>query len=160
MSLKKYSEQIFGIIMIAIALVYFILTQQVPKKTMGVVNARFIPNVVSGIMFILGVLQSIEGYKKAKEFKEEVNTKEEQKIDYSTVIKTVVCILLYVAFIKSIGFLIVTAVFLFAEFVILTPTDKKKNYVLYGVIAIIAAVGIYYSFRNVLNVMLPPGILK
>jgi putative tricarboxylic transport membrane protein len=160
MAFKKYNDLILGIIILAFGLIYFLLTQQVPERNVGLVTARFVPNLLSIAMFILGSLQLIAGFSKIKKFTEGPVEGDEEKVDYSTVVKTLVSIVLYIALIDIVGFLIITAVFLFTQFIVLTPVDKKKNYVQYAVIAVATSVVIYLVFRNGLDLMLPAGILS
>lgn len=160
MNYKKYGEMILGIIIIVIGAVYCGLTTEIPRK--GIIDATFIPYILVSLMFLLGVLQLVAGYKAMRNFTDETGrkpVKEEEKPDYRTVLRTVISIVLYIAFIDMIGFLIMTALFLFAQFIILTPVDKQKNYLSYAGIAIVTAVVVYFTFRDLFDLMLPEGLL-
>lgn len=160
---KKYNELTLGIIIAAIGLIYLLLTKTVPKKSVAdaVVDARTLPFILSSMLLFLGAIQIGVGIKKAKDQKEEEKSAEkEEKPSYSTVVKTMIVILVYVALLSRLGFLVMTAICLFLQFIILTPVDKKKNYILYAGIAVISSVVIYTAFRNGLNLMLPQGIFR
>lgn len=166
---KKYSEMVLGLIMLVSGLIYFILSGTIPKKTFAgtVVNAATVPYVLASMLIILGLLQTGMGLlvfkheDKKEEKKEEVaDDASEEKPSYLTVLQTLVVITIYTFFIAKIGFLIMTILCLFVLFIILTPVDQKKNYLRYGIISIISACFIYFSFRNGLHLMLPEGLLK
>ncbi|SNS85757.1 putative tricarboxylic transport membrane protein [Anaerovirgula multivorans] len=156
MKLKKYSELIFGLLILAFGIFYFILTIQLPRK--DTIDATFIPYILSAFMGVLGILQLSAGIKASKKFKEEEYVAE--NLDHLTVIKIIALIVIYIAFLQPIGFLICTAVFLVLGFILLTPVGTKINYVQYITISVVATVLIYFSFRNGLHLMLPEGILR
>jgi len=155
MTLKKNSELIFGLAILALGIFYLILTSLLPRKAM--VDATFIPYFIAAFIIILGVLQILAGMKLSKEFKEKDYVAE--NIDYLTVLKTVALIVIYIAFLETVGFLICSVIFLILEFIVLTPANEKKNYILYIAIAIIASASIYFAFRYGLDLMLPKGFL-
>ena len=156
MRMKKYSELIFGSMILAFGIFYFILTSQLPRK--GTIDSTFIPYILSAIMLLLGILQIGVGVKASKQFNEK--SYKSENLDYLTVLKTIALIVIYIAFLEPIGFLISTIVFLFLGFILLSPAGEKKNYLLYLVIAVLSSAIIYYVFRNGLNLMLPQGILR
>ena len=52
-----------------------------------------------------------------------------------------------------------TVVYLIAQFIVLTPADKKPNYLLYTVIAVLTSACVYLLFRYAFDMMLPVGFL-
>lgn len=156
LKLKKHSELIFGIGMLAFGIFYFLLTKQLPRK--GAFDATFFPYILTSFMAVLGILQLIAGIKAIKEFNPEDYTSE--NLDYLTVVKILALIVTYIAFLQTIGFLICTMVFLVLGFILLAPPEQKKNYVQYISISVIASILIYFTFRNGLDLMLPKGILR
>lgn len=158
--MKKYRrEMVLGVLILAIGIFYFIMTLQVPGR--GGVDARFVPFLLSGALFLLGTLQLISTFRSKKQMEkaEEESTEAPEKIDTGTVIKTIALIILYIALLNKIGFVIMSALYLFIQFIILTPINKKKNYVLYTIIAVVSSVSIFLIFRYVFDLMLPAGLL-
>jgi len=160
MKFKKYNDLIVGLSMLAFGLFYLIMTMQIPRKG-KLIDATFFPYILSTIMLIVGLLQTVKGAASAKKF--DVSTYEEikagQKGDMKTVLITVVLILVYVALLKPLGFVISSTVYLFAQILVLVPMRIKKNYLLYALVAVITSAIIYVSFRFGLDLMLPAGLL-
>ena len=160
MMVKKYMELYFGVIILVVCAFYFIGTMQVQSKG-DVIDSRTVPMILSWIMLILGVLQVLAGLKKAKEFtssgSEDVAS---AKPDMKTVAKVGIIIVLYITLFQPVGFMIMTALFLFAMFYILSPSYQKPNLILYGVISVVVSVGVYMLFRYGLDIMLPQGIIR
>ncbi|MFQ3621011.1 MAG: tripartite tricarboxylate transporter TctB family protein, partial [Spirochaetales bacterium] len=70
---------------------------------------------------------------------------------------TFLLILLYLILLEPIGFLITTTLYLFFQFWVLSKGKPKLP--LYGIIAILTSLGVYYLFVRVFILFLPPGIL-
>jgi putative tricarboxylic transport membrane protein len=158
---KKTRELILGGVMLAIGAFYLFMTFQIPRK--GTIDATFIPFILSGTLFLLGFLQlggTLFGKKKDISAQSQQPTKKKDKVDSKTVIETIFIIIVYLAFLGRVGFVIMSAIYLFAQFIVLTPLSKKKNYLLYAITAIVSSVSIYLIFRYVFNLMLPEGLLK
>jgi putative tricarboxylic transport membrane protein len=150
----KKREYVLGMVILVAGIIYMVLTSQlkVPERPGVHVDATFVPYVLSSIMCILGVLQ----LRAAKNFQPEPATGKGD-VDYGTVGKTIGLILGYVALLDFVGFPLMTVLYLVAQFTVLTPHDKKVNYVLYSVIAVLASAFIYLTFRYTFDMMLPVG---
>jgi hypothetical protein len=74
------------------------------------------------------------------------------------VILTFVVIAAYTAFIGIAGFIIMSALYLFAQILILTPPGKR-NFPVTGTVSIVTSVLVDYIFVSLLHVLLPRGIL-
>ena len=150
----KKREIALGLIILAAGLAYLFLTSQLPRKQF--IDAAFVPYVLASIMCILGALQ----LRAAWSFVPKVSSgKTEETVDYATVVNTVSLVVGYVALMEYIGFPIMTVLYLVAQFVVLTPVNKKANYVLYTVIAVISSAVIFLTFRYAFDMMLPVGLL-
>lgn len=155
MMFKKFRELIFGVIMTAFGVFYLVMTTQIPRKG-ELVDATFIPYILSVFMICLGIAQLMQGMKIVKNFKDD--GQEEQKNDHMAVILTLALIVGYVMIMVPVGFIISTIVYLFLQFWLLSPADKKPNLLMYLVIAVVVSIVIYLLFRYGLTVMLPKGI--
>lgn len=152
MKIEKYSELILGFIILFLGIVYFLLTNALPAKEM--IDGRFLPYILSGILIVLSLVQIYRGVK----FLRHGGGEETEGVsDYGTFIKSLVNIVLYIGLLNILGFIISTIVFLFLEFIILTPARLKLNYLLYLFISITTALIVYYLFRHGLSLVLPRG---
>lgn len=160
MKFKKYNDLIVGLSMLAFGLFYLIMTMQIPRKG-KLIDATFFPYILSTIMLIVGLLQTVRGAASAKRY--DAASYEEpkagQKGDMKTVLITVGLILVYVVLLKPLGFIISSSLYLFAQILVLVPVRIKKNYLLYALVAVITSAIIYVSFRFGLDLMLPAGLL-
>ena len=152
MKTQKSREMIFGIVVLAIAAFYTIMTLQIPSKE-GLVDGRTVPIILSILLWVLGIAQLIFGLKASTELLEN------EGIDIKTVIKTAILIILYIGLFEVLGFIITTLAYLFIQFILLTPSDKKVNMVLYAGISIVVSLFVYSTFRYGLDIMLPQGII-
>ena len=149
----KKREYILGFIMLVTGIGYLILTSQLPRKQF--VDAAFIPYVLGFILCVLGVMQLRTAWRLVAR----ANEKRDKRADYPTVWKTVALIVGYTALLAPVGFPIMTVVYLIAQFIVLTPADKKPNYLLYTVIAVLTSACVYLLFRYAFDMMLPVGFL-
>ncbi|WP_434626878.1 tripartite tricarboxylate transporter TctB family protein [Pseudomonas sp. Z1-29] len=151
----KRNELIAGLAMLGAGIAYLILTMNLPRR--GTVDAAFVPWVLAVALCLLGALQ-LWAWRKLPDKSAEPSEKPEA-IDYPTVIKSVALVLLYTALMQPVGFLITTALYLYAQFIVLTPADEKVKHLRYTLIAVVSAVLIFYIFRHGFDLLLPVGLL-
>ena len=151
----KKREYVLGFVILIAGIVYLVMASQlkVPERPGVHVDASFVPYVLSSIMCILGVLQ----LRAAKNYVPKPKAGNSDDVDYGTVGKTIGLVFGYVALMSYLGFPLMTVLYLVAQFTVLTPHDKKVNYVLYSVIAVLASAFIYLTFRYTFDMMLPVG---
>jgi putative tricarboxylic transport membrane protein len=154
MSNIKAREFAVGVFFLAIGLGYLYMTSNLPRKQF--IYAAFIPYVLSITMCLLGAFQLWE----ANKLSADASFGSEDKADYLTVAKTLGLITAYAAFLLPIGFPIMTVVYLFVQFIVLTPADKKINYPMYAIIAILTSAIVYSTFRYAFDMILPTGLLS
>lgn len=160
MDAYKRKELITGGFMLAAGIAYLLATMALPRKSF--IDAAFVPYVLAIFMCVLGVLQLVFSARKAPagEAAATVDDKKDEVSEYGTVIKTLALIAVYIATLEPIGFPIVTAVYLYLQFIVLTPHGQKIGHLMYAVISIISAIVIYLIFRQGFDLMLPAGILN
>jgi putative tricarboxylic transport membrane protein len=160
MRFKKYNDLILGTVMLAFALIYFVMTMQIPRKAQAV-DATFVPYILCFLLAGVGIFQTIRGLGAARSYDSStyVAVRAEDAVDVQTVVKTVSLIILYVMLLNVGGFIIMSTLYLFFQFIVLTPDRLKKNYVMYGIIAALSSVIIFAIFRYGFELMLPAGIL-
>ncbi|NDL67371.1 tripartite tricarboxylate transporter TctB family protein [Anaerotalea alkaliphila] len=159
MKFSKYANLIFGCLVLAFAAFYFFQTTQMVVGGVkdAVVDAQFVPYVLSVLMFVLGGLQVVFGIRDSARFNEGAYVPE--KSDYKTVVRILLLIVVYIALLVPVGFLFTTMAFLFLAFSILSPAGQKRKYVQYVIIALVTSTSLYFAFRSGLDLMLPQGIL-
>ena len=154
MSNIKKREFAVGVVFLVIGLGYLYMTSTLPRKQF--IDASFVPYILAITMCLLGVLQLRE----ARRLGASEAPKTEDEADYRTVSKTLGLIVAYAAFLEPVGFPVMTVVYLFFQFIVLTPTDKKVSYPMYGTIAIVTSAVVYLTFRYAFDMILPVGLLN
>jgi putative tricarboxylic transport membrane protein len=71
---------------------------------------------------------------------------------------TFALMVIYVALLDSIGFLIMSAVYVFFQILLLSRKDQK-NYLVTAIAAIVSSAAIYYLFLYGFKMILPIGLL-
>lgn len=156
-------ELAIGILMLAAGLIYLAMTTQLPDK--GLIDAAFVPYLLAGLLCLLGIMQLLASRhpRSAPLSTEEKLEAEAEKAagasDYPTVFKTLGLIVLYTLVLQPLGFPIATALYLYLQFLILTPTGQRPNHLGYVAIAVITSVLIFVAFRYGFDLMLPAGPL-
>ncbi len=158
MSALKKREIALGCFMLVASAIYLLMSYNLPKHHIGLVTASFVPYVLGIIMFGLGIMQ-LRNARKIPDATSGGKSAEKEEVDYPTVGKTVALIVGFAALMPIIGFPIMAVVYLFLQFIVLTPGKDKPNYLLYGIISLIASTVIYLTFRHVFDLMLPTGLL-
>ncbi|MBS1230908.1 MAG: hypothetical protein H6R17_4185 [Proteobacteria bacterium] len=155
MSDIKKREFAVGVFFLVVGLGYLYMTSTLPRKQF--IDAAFVPYVLSTIMCVLGVLQLRAA---SKLVVGEPSAKQAEQPDYSTVLKTLGLIVAYAALLEPVGFPIMTIVYLFTQFIVLTPADKKISYLTYGIISVITSAAVFTTFRYAFDMMLPVGLMN
>lgn len=152
----KRNELLIGLAMLGAGLGYLFMTLQLPRR--GFVDSAFVPYILSAVLCLLGVLQLLAWKKLPKPTAGAAVEKE--SIDYLTVFKSFALVIVYVALLETVGFPIMTALYLYVQFLVLTPLDQKANHLLYAGIALVSSASIYFLFRESFDLLLPAGLLN
>lgn len=161
--LNKYRDVICGVVIMIVAVILFISTFSI-KSLLGMnPGPDFMPKVASVLLFIVAGGIVVEALGKVKEYvPEEISEQEAayRKAGNRKVILSAILIGFYVFSLETLGFLISTMIYEFCQMIVLTPVDKKKNYVLFGIITVVSSVFFYFAFTKFLYLMLPEGLLR
>ncbi len=151
-----------GLVMLAVGLGYLYMTASLPRRAF--VDAALVPYVLAFGMCGLGVLQIIVSIRRVPSQSDEAavpeDTEPEEKVSYATVLLTLALMAAFTAMLRPLGFPIAAAIYLFLQFIVLTPADRKIRYLLYAVLAIAASLVIFVTFRYGFELQLPAGILN
>lgn len=161
MDTYKRKELLVGALMLAAGLFYLFLTINLPRK--GFIDASTVPYILAIGLCLLGVLQLLAARTAtppASDPDDEATGEEKSPPDYPTVFKTLALIAIYVALLQKVGFLIMTALYLYVQFIVITPREQKVNHITYVIISVVASAAIFFTFRQGFDLMLPTGFLK
>jgi putative tricarboxylic transport membrane protein len=165
MNTLNKKELIIGIAMLGASLAYLIMAQQLPGH--DGVDAATVPKLLAGFLCLLGVMQLVSAFAKPKAAAEPASPTpaeaEEPTVDIvepKTVIKTLGLILGYMALLGPVGFPIMTVVYLYLQFLVLTPVNQKARHLTYLLIAVICSALIFLLFREAFDLLLPAGLLN
>jgi putative tricarboxylic transport membrane protein len=152
----RTKELFTGAAMLVAGGVYFYLATELPRR--GAVDASFAPYVLASAMILLGVLQLgmtlVGPAAKSIELRDPL-----ARPRYLTVVLTLALVAAFIALLRPIGFPFAAALYLFFQFLVLTPADKKPSYGLYAALAIICSTVIFVAFRYGFDLILPAGPL-
>ena len=163
----EYKKNLFpGIVLTIFFFFFLVLTSQI-KKFSGLgsdpLGARAIPYLWGISLLVLSLILVVRGIKQ-RNLAIKNNTLVKSELNFTGMIKenreivlTFVSLAVYIALLEPVGFLIMTAVYLFVQTLILTPKEKR-NYIVTLITSIVIAVALDYVFVCLLNVLLPLGI--
>ena len=127
-------------------------------------DSTFVPRLWGVCLFLLSAALTVRGWREFKKNKEEggaADAKADQagpKKQYRKVALTFLLIAIYILLLEKIGFILMSALFMFTLALVLSPKGKVKP-VTAAIVAVVAAVFIDYLFVVLLHVLLPTGIL-
>ncbi|MFI8744677.1 tripartite tricarboxylate transporter TctB family protein [Pseudomonas sp. NPDC077186] len=164
-------ELIIGLAMIGCSLAYLAMAYQLPDHQ-GV-DAATLPLLLAGFLTLLGVMQVFAalaskpapGADSAGDSQDELPASPVEEapasvVEPKTVLLTLGLILGYIALLGPVGFPLMTVVYLYLQFLVLTPVKQKANHLLYLLIAGICSAVVYLLFREAFDLMLPAGLLN
>lgn len=165
---KKYSEIISGSFIIVFSLFIFLSSFSIKMLTVSRIGSAFVPQLIAILLAVTGVFILIGGIKSFRATKLETahnpaqeniqNQNQKKPARRYAVILTLIILLLYILFLEKVGFIIMTALYLFAQIYILAG-DLNRKIPVFAAIAIIASLAIYFLFVSAFQLMLPSGIL-
>lgn len=167
MNTLNKKELIVGIIMLAVSIGYMLMSYQLPGHE-GV-DAATVPVLLSGLLLVLGMMQLFSAFTSKAAQSAEVSAQQAEESDEAaapeivepkTVIKTLALILAYMALLGPIGFPIMTALYLYLQFIVLTPVNQNVRHLTYALTAVISSAVIFLLFREAFDLLLPAGLLN
>lgn len=164
---QRYKEIILGVFMLALAVFYLYHATLIRTRSTVSVSAKMIPEILGGMVVVLGICQLLAGIKALAEIKKkdrETGARETfisslELRDAVPVIKTFIVILLYAMSYERLGFIISSTLCMFLQMWILTPKGKFRPGAFLG-ISVGVAVIVYIAFRHGLTLSLPQGLLE
>ncbi|HSX70865.1 MAG TPA: tripartite tricarboxylate transporter TctB family protein [Pseudomonas sp.] len=170
-TIMNNKEAIIGVIMIVCSLAYLVMAYQLPDH--DGVDAATLPVLLGGFLTLLGVMQLFSAFTSAASAapqaaqtpatpQQEAPTPETAPpvVEPRTVLLTLGLILGYMALLGTVGFPIMTVVYLYLQFLVLIPAGHKARHIAYLLIAVSCSAAIFLLFREAFDLMLPAGPLN
>lgn len=166
--IAKHQDVFSGFFLLIVSGIMFYTAYSFQALTTTFVGPAFVPQIIAIIMAIFSIIIVVNGFRKKKAVTDEniepesAEVNEElivtEKKSYKPVIITLGLMVAYIALIPYVGFLIMTAVYMFVQMLILSHVTNRRIW-LFLIISVVTSAVIYYLFRNVFYVMLPTGII-
>ena len=159
MSQSRNKNIVIGAAMLAAGLAYLVMVAGLPRR--GAIDATFMPYLLAGGMVLLGVLQVVFAWLAAKPAGSvpDRDAQDRSRPSYRTVALTLALIAGFTALLRPLGFPMAAALYLFLQFIVLTPPDRKPSFGLYALLAIVCSIVIFTAFRYGFDLILPAGPL-
>ena len=166
----KFQDVISGFFLLIVSVAMFVATFSFEALTVSKVGPDFMPKIIASMMLIFSIIIIANGLKKAKIRNENTDAyqkiKEEdmesvtqgEKKNLLTVMTTLGLMIGYFVLIPILGFLLMTALYLFLQMLLLSHKSNRKIW-FFAILSIATSALIYYVFRSVFYVMLPTGII-
>ncbi|WP_104098881.1 tripartite tricarboxylate transporter TctB family protein [Stutzerimonas kunmingensis] len=163
MTTANKKELTIGVAMLGASIAYLVMAYRVPGH--DGIDAATVPTLLAILLCLLGALQTLSAFgNRAQPAAESDADAPEQTstsvVEPLTVLKTLGLILIYVVLLGPVGFPIMTALYLYLQFIVLTPVDHKVRHLPYAAIAVVTSAVIYLLFREAFDLLLPAGLLN
>lgn len=163
MTTANKKELIIGVAMLGASIAYLVMAYRVPGH--DGIDAATVPTLLAILLCLLGALQTLSaiGNRVRPAAESDADAPEQTSasvVEPLTVLKTLGLILIYVVLLGPVGFPIMTALYLYLQFIVLTPVNQKVRHLLYAAIAVVTSAVIYLLFREAFDLLLPAGLLN
>lgn len=163
MTTANKKELIIGVAMLGASIAYLVMAYRVPGH--DGIDAATVPTLLAILLCLLGALQTLSafGSRAGPAAESDADAPEQTSasvVEPLTVLKTLGLILIYVVLLGPVGFPVMTALYLYLQFIVLTPVDHKVRHLPYAAIAVVTSAVIYLLFREAFDLLLPAGLLN
>lgn len=149
--LKTVNQKV-SLVLLAIGVTYLILAYQIPSYPYTEVDADTIPKILGYLLIFLSILLFLS---KDSETEEQKDRRKIPKKEVGMLLGVVGFILLYIMLLEMLGFIIITALFIYFCSWFLGYTKHITN----GLVSILFPLILYLMFTELLKMNLPSGIL-
>ena len=160
MFFKKYGDIIVSIFFMIAGIALIALAKTLPASAVMSVGPDFMPTVIGLVTLILAIILLIMSIKGFKANAAKLEAEPPKSVEYKRVILSMLVILLYAFLLQTVGFIVLTLVYLPIQIFILAPDENrtKKDIILYLIISVIFTFVVFFLFRYGFKIMLPAGI--
>lgn len=151
----KKRDLLCSVIFLVFGIFMFVQSAAI-KPLMGSkdLGSGFVPKIIAGCIIVIAGVKLIMTLTSKKEEK-----KIENDEDKMGGLLTIALLLIYSVLFNTLGFILSTALYLFAQMLILSD-ERNRKIPLFAVIAVVAPVAIYALFVYVIKMPLPAGLLS
>lgn len=149
----KKRDLLCSVIFLAFGIFMFVQSAAI-KPLMGSkdLGSGFVPKIIAGCIIVIAAAKLIMTLTSKKEEK-----KIENDEDKMGGLLTIALLLIYSVLFNTLGFILSTMLYLFAQMLILSD-ERNRKIPLFAVIAVVAPVAIYGLFVYVIKMPLPIGL--
>lgn len=148
----RLKDVIVGAAMTGAGIVYLRMAGNLPERE-GV-DAATVPGILAWMMIVLGLIEMVGAWKRAP-----AAASRTEREGIVTVGLTLLLIAGFIAALRPLGFPLATALYLFLQFLVLTPRATRPPLPLYAGLALASAAVIFATFRYGFDLLLPAGPL-
>ncbi len=153
----RLKDVIVGGAMTAAGILYLRMGNALPEK--DGVDAATVPGILAWMMIALGLIELVGALRRPAVAGEAAEATGGTTGGLLTVGLTLALIAGFIAALRPMGFPIAAALYLFLQFMVLTPRGGRPPVPLYAGLAVGAAVFIFVTFRYGFDLLLPAGPL-
>lgn len=159
----RVKDVITGIVSLVLFLLFFGFSFAIEVKTVGgSVSSRTIPQFVSScgiIVSLILILKNLFPYLKAKKSGEQQEPTYTDRKRWVQLAISVALMVGYILLMRTFGFMLTSAVYLFLQMLAILEDRSKKRVILIAVIAVLVPVILYIPFRYGFQLMIPVGTI-
>lgn len=151
-------EILSGVIFFLIAVALYVGSYAIVVTTNDAMGPQFFPRTVAVIMGLLAVVQVAGGLKKEKKEQGDEGTGGFN----ARAAATIAILFAYALLVQTVGFIIMTALYLMAQILLLLPEKRlksRKGIVITAVVSVVTPIFIYELFYRAFSIFLPTGLL-
>jgi putative tricarboxylic transport membrane protein len=162
-TLRKHKALIAAVALLILAIAYIVGAANIRiYKGAGAssVGSAFYPRVLGWLLAALSVIQIGTALRKTlSSAKKGIDTPAKQKeTSFLSIAAVVILTAVYIALLEIVGFLIMSALYLFGMMFVLAPKAQRKPLVA-AIISVVASNAVYFTFVKGFSLLLPAGIL-
>ena len=159
----RVKDVITGIVSLVLFLLFFGFSFAIEVKTVGgSVSSRTIPQFVSScgiIVSLILILKNLFPYLKARKSGGQQEPVYTDRKRWGQLAISVVLMVGYILLMRTFGFMLTSAVYLFLQMLAILEDRSRKRVILIAVIAVLVPVILYIPFRYGFQLMIPVGTI-
>ncbi|MBQ4468858.1 MAG: tripartite tricarboxylate transporter TctB family protein [Synergistaceae bacterium] len=156
---ESLKDKLSGLVFLAFSIFVYAASYSIRTTKADSIGPQFFPRMVAIIMGILAIIQIFTAFTRDKDNKESGS----KGFAFNwPLILSIALLIAYCYFLKEVGFIVLTTIYLFCQIYLLFPEGSfaNKKLLLISIVASLAVpAGIYYLFYYGFQIFLPAGIL-
>ena len=149
--IKKRADLIAGAAFLILAAAVFINSYRIRSYTTGSVGPEFFPRVIAVLLFLLSLLLILSAVRSGGTERYTLNPRKKFLVTFFGLFVYALCI-------QYAGFILMTTVYLFVHFTVLSGSKEKKSLLVHGLVSAGLSAGLYMLFVYGFDLLLPKGI--